>query len=190
IPNDGQARMDEYNPWRGRDPWGSSRRPTGGKGDAYLSFLVETVKPLIDRWFPTRQDRQATGILGSSMGGLISLYALLAYGDVFALAGVLSPSLGWSDYRILRLIEERGLPPSRIHLDMGGREWRGMMADARRLRDLLLATGFHEGRDLHYVEERNARHHESAWARRLPGALRFLLAETADFSPPSAGYAP
>jgi predicted alpha/beta superfamily hydrolase len=178
IPNSQQTRMDEYNPWRGRDVLGGTRRSMGGKGDAYLAYLVDTVKPLIDRSFPTSPEREATGIVGSSMGGLISLYALLAHGEVFGLAGVMSPSLIWSDYRILALIEERGLPPSRIHLDMGGREWRGMLADARRLRDLLLARGFAEGRDLHYVEERYAPHHESAWARRLPDALRFLLAET------------
>lgn len=181
IPNAGDARMDEYNPWRGRAPLIRGdvlgRRLMGGRGDAYLAWLVSTVKPLVDHSFPTRNDRNATGIIGSSMGGLISLYALLAHPDIFGLAGVMSPSLVWNDYRMLRLIEERGLPPSRVHLDMGGREWRTMLADARRLRDLLVSHGFVEGRDLHYVEERYAPHHESAWARRLPAALRFLLAE-------------
>jgi predicted alpha/beta superfamily hydrolase len=182
IPNAGEARMDEYNPWRGRPPVSVGgplgRRLMGGRGDAYLAWLVGTVKPLIDSSFPTRAEREATGIIGSSMGGLISLYALLAHPDTFGLAGVMSPSLVWKDYRVLQLIEERGLPPSRIHLDMGGREWRGMMADARRLRDLLVSRGFVEDRDLHYVEERYAPHHESAWARRLPDALRFLLAQS------------
>jgi predicted alpha/beta superfamily hydrolase len=177
IPNGGDARMDEYNPWRGRDPRGG-RRLMGGKGDAYLDWVVGAVRPLIDRSFPTDQRRAATGIIGSSMGGLISLYALLRHGDVFGLAGVMSPSIVWSDYRVLRLIEERGLRPARIHLDMGGREWRGMMADARRLRDTLLRAGLVEGRYLHYIEERYATHREDTWARRLPDALRFLLAET------------
>jgi hypothetical protein len=60
---------------------------------------------------------------------------------------------------------------------MGGREWRGMTEDARRVRDALLARGMREGSDLNYVEERYAAHNEGAWARRLPGALRFLLAD-------------
>jgi predicted alpha/beta superfamily hydrolase len=111
------------------------------------------------------------------MGGLISLYAMFAQRAVFGLAGVLSPSVRWSDFRIVRLIEEAPLPPSRIHLDMGWREWKGMTRDARRVRDALVARGFVLDRDLHYVEERNARHNEGAWARRLPDALRFLLAD-------------
>lgn len=177
VPNAGDARLDEYNPWRSRESWWRAGRPVGGRGDAYLDWLVGAVKPLVDRSFPTASERSATGVIGSSMGGLISLYALLAHGDTFGLGGVMSPSLRWNDFSVLRLVEERGLPPARVHLDMGGLEWRGMTADARRLRDTLLAQGLLEGRDLHYVEERYAPHREAAWARRLPGALRFLLAD-------------
>ena len=83
--------------------------------------------------------------------------------------------------RIVTLIEESPLPPTRIHLDMGWREFRGATRDARKVRDALLARGFVLDRDLHYVEERNARHNEGAWARRLPAALRFLLS---DVGPP------
>ena len=177
IPNDGEARMDEYNPWREANRFAKGRRIVGGKGDAYLDWLVGMVKPLIDRSFPTRSERAATGVVGSSMGGLISLYALIAYPAVFGLAGVLSPSVHWNDFGILRLIEDAPLPSSRIHVDMGGREWRGMMGDARRVRDALIARGLREGESLNYVEEPYGRHNEGAWARRLPDALRFLLAE-------------
>lgn len=177
IPNGGDARMDEYNPWRGPSIFNEGR-VLGGKGDAYLGWLVGSVKPLIDRSFPTLAEREATGIIGSSMGGLISLYGLMAQPDAFGLAGVMSPAILWNDFAVLRMIDEGKLPPARIHLDMGGHEWRGMMADARRLRDALVAHGMVEGRDLHYVEERYAIHREQAWARRLPDALRFLLAET------------
>ncbi len=180
IPNGGASRMDDYNPWR------DSRRRMGGKGDAYLGFLVGRVKPLIDARFPTRPERSATGIVGSSMGGLISLYALAAYPGVFGMAGVMSPSLGWSNYRVLELIEAgmlTGAPRPRIHVDAGGREWKGMLPDARRLRDLLREQGFSDGRDLQYVEERRAMHNEAAWARRLPDALRFLLAQTRSHAP-------
>src|SRR5512139_2503958 len=67
IPNMGGARCDEYSPWT--DP-----RAGGGRGDAYLAFIVETLKPRIDLKFRTRREREHTGIMGSSMGGLISLY--------------------------------------------------------------------------------------------------------------------
>jgi predicted alpha/beta superfamily hydrolase len=175
VPHGRRARMEEYNPWRARNPRDWLRRHTGGRGDDYLAFLVDTVKPLIDSSFPTHTERESTGIFGSSMGGFISLYGLLTRPQVFGLAGVMSPAIFWADYRILRLIEERGLPPARIHLDMGGREWRGMLEDARRLREQLIAKGCVEGRDLRYVEDPEARHNEDAWARRLPDALRFLL---------------
>jgi predicted alpha/beta superfamily hydrolase len=154
------------------------RRPTAGQGDAYLAYVVETVKPLIDSSFPVRAEREATGIVGSSMGGFISLYALLTRGDVFGMAGMMSPALFWLDHRILREIDERGLPPARIHLDMGGREGRAWLDGARRLRDLLLAKGWVLDDDLQYVEDLEAKHNEAAWAARLPDALRFLLAET------------
>jgi len=177
VWNHGDDRMDEYNPWRSSLDWRGRRHPVGGKGDEYLEWLVGTVKPLVDRSFPTRAERMATGIFGSSMGGLISLYALFGQRAVFGLAGVMSPAVHWSDYRIVTLIEDAPLPPTRIHLDMGWREWRGATRDARKVRDALLARGFVLDRDLHYVEERNARHNEAAWARRLPDALRFLLAD-------------
>jgi predicted alpha/beta superfamily hydrolase len=177
VYNHGDDRMHEYNPWRSSLTWRGRSHPTGGKGDAYLEWLVGTVKPLVDRSFPTRAERMATGIIGSSMGGLIALYALLGQRAVFGLAGVMSPAVHWSDYRVVTLIEDSPLPPARIHLDMGWREWRGATRDARKVRDALLARGFVLDRDLHYVEERNARHNEAAWARRLPDALRFLLAD-------------
>ena len=177
IPNGGEARMDEYNPWREKNFLRGHKGEVGGKGDAYMEWLVEDVKPLIDRSFPTQSDRESTGLVGSSMGGLISLYGILKYPEVFGLVGSMSPSVRWHDYGIVKMIEDGRMPPARIHLDMGGREWRGMTDDARRVRDALIEKGWVEGRDLHYVEERYAIHREDAWARRLPDALRFLLAE-------------
>jgi predicted alpha/beta superfamily hydrolase len=180
IPNGETARMDEYNPWRSMPPRVRGhrfpRRLVGGRGDDYLAWLVGRVKALVDSSFPVRREREATGLVGSSMGGLISLYGLIAHPHVFGLAGVMSPSIVWDDYHVLRLVEEGRLPPARIHLDMGGQEWQGMLSDARRLRDALLARGWIEGENLHYVEEDDATHDEDAWARRLPDAMRFLLA--------------
>ncbi len=179
IPNGGTARMDEYNPWRSHPPEIRHikflRGKVGGKGDQYLGWLVGPVKSLVDRSFPVRGGRAATGLVGSSMGGLISLYGLIARPRIFGLAGVMSPSIVWANYHVLRLVKQGKLPRARVHLDMGGKEWRGMLPDARRLRDTLEARGWVLGRDLQYVEEPDATHDEEAWARRLPDALRFLL---------------
>ena len=190
IPNGRERRMDEYNPWRSTLPWRklpdwATRREMGGKGDAYLDYVIDTIKPLIDRSFPTAAGPSSTGIIGSSMGGLISLYGVVTRRNIFGLAGVISPSLPWSSYRILDVVRQEPPRGARIHVDIGGRESRGMTADTRRLRDLLIQQGFVEGRDLHYVEERYGIHRESAWARRLPDALRFLLGNAV--SQPSGG---
>lgn len=174
VPN-GPARMDEYNPWRGPHPWNPDSE-MGGRGELYLEWLVGSVMPLIDRSFPTSPEREATGIIGSSMGGLISLYALMWEPRAFGFAGVMSASVRWNDYAVLRLIEEGKLPPGRIHVDMGGEEWQGMIDDSRRLRETLVAAGWREGHDLQYVEDHPGGHNESAWSWRLPDALRFLLA--------------
>ncbi len=183
IPNAGEDRLDEYSPWRGRSGFG--RRQVGGKGAKYLEWVVDEVKPMVDRSFPTRTDRDGTGTVGSSLGGLISLYALSKYPDVFGFAGAMSPSLRWHDYKIVDLFQEWSGPRPRLHLDMGGREFRGLYADARRMRDALLASGWVGGRDLQYVEDRYGRHHEESWARRLPDALRFLLRDTGAAAKPS-----
>jgi predicted alpha/beta superfamily hydrolase len=174
VPNS-VARMDEYSPWRAPHPWNAGV-DIGGRGELYLEWLVGSVMPLIDRSFPTSQEREATGIIGSSMGGLISLYALMFEPRAFGFAGVMSPSVRWADYAALRLIEEGKLPMGRIYVDMGGGESRGMVEDARRLRDTMVAAGWQEGHDLRYVEDGPGGHNEAAWSWRLPDALRFLLA--------------
>jgi len=178
--------MDEYNPWRETVTWKTlpswASREMGGKGDAYLDWVVGTVKPLIDRELPSASDPANTAMVGSSMGGLISLYALAARPATFGLAGAFSPSVMWSNYRVLDVLRERSAEfgDARLYVDAGSKEGRGMMAGARKLRRTLLDIGFAEGDDLLYVEDREGIHRETAWARRLPGALRFLLASAGD----------
>jgi predicted alpha/beta superfamily hydrolase len=169
IPNAGARRLDEYSPF-------VDRRGKGGDGDAYLDFVVHTLKPGIDRDFCTLPDRLHTGTLGSSMGGLISLYALFAYADTFGFAGVMSPAFWFANHAIFRYLRERTYIPGKIYLDMGTAEGRDMVEDARRMRAFLRRMGYRTGHDLLYVEEPGAPHNEQAWARRLPLALHFLLA--------------
>lgn len=182
IPNAGRRRMEEYGPFR-------DRRHGGGRGDDYLAFLADTVKPLVDRSFRTLPEPRATVIAGSSMGGLISLYGAFARPDAFGMAAALSPSLKFSGDAIFRFVEHSAGRPRRLYLDVGTQEAshlprsrlarlmrsRRYAARVRRMRDLLLRRGFRAGEDLLYVEEVGATHNEAAWARRLPEAIRFLL---------------
>lgn len=156
-------RFQEYNPFPG--VW-------KGRGRDYLRFITETVKPLVDGAFRSLLDRDHTLLFGSSMGGLISLYGFFAYPEIFGRIGVMSPSLWVGSGAIYHEIEARPFVPGRIYLDNGTRE-----PSARRLKALLVHKGYMLERDLRYVVETDGEHHEPAWARRLPNALRFLLAD-------------
>lgn len=168
IPNQGEHRLDEYSPFR-------DRLGHGGRGDAYLTFIVRTLKPRIDHDFLTLPGRSHTSIMGSSMGGLISLYAALRYGGTFGAAGVMSPSLWFAKRAIFGSARKALFIPGRLYMDLGLAEGLEMVTDARRMRTLLCEKGYRLGDDLLYIEERNGRHTESAWAGRLPAALQFLL---------------
>lgn len=169
IPNRGRKRRSEYSPFR-------DLLHGGGGGDRYLRMVVELIKPLVDRCFRTRPERAHTVIGGSSLGGSISLYALYRYAGIFGAASVQSPALWYARRALLRYITGRVRPPeSRIYLDAGTAEGADMALLTRQLRDALVNAGYVEGRDLRYVEETGAPHHEAAWGRRFAEAMAFLL---------------
>jgi predicted alpha/beta superfamily hydrolase len=161
LYNHGNDRLHEYNPFRD---------VRHGRGEDYITFIADTVKPQIDHDFRTQPERQATGIMGSSMGGLISIYGFFQRPDVFGLAGVMSPSVWFGGSALYDYIRQRPYNDGRIYLDNGTRE-----NSARKLNALLHERGYRDGETLKYVVEHDGEHTESAWARRLPDALRFLL---------------
>ena len=169
VPNLGDARLDEYGPWP------DHRHKAGGRAADYVRWLTETVKPRVDADFRTRPGRECTGVAGSSMGGLVSLYAFFARSDVFGFAGVMSPALWFGDGAALPWVAERPWVPGRLYLDVGTSEGTDELRDVRRLKDLLAAKGYAEGRDLLYVVEMGGQHNERAWARRLRREMHFLL---------------
>lgn len=170
IPNMGPERLNEYSPWR------DAGHREGGRGDAYVDFIVQTVKPIVDRDFRTRPEREATGIAGSSMGGLISLYAFFRNPEVFGFTGVMSAAFWFASHRIYRWIEDRPFAGGRVYLDVGTSEGKGEVADVRRMKNLLETKGYRTGRDLQFFVEMGGQHNERAWQRRLRRALHFLLA--------------
>lgn len=141
-----------------------------GKGQHYLDFLTQTLKPTIDRDFRTQPDSANTALIGSSMGGLISLYGFFRHPQVFGLAGVFSPALWVAHGAIYEFVRSAAFNHGRLYLDHGTRE-----ASALPMMQLLQEKGYRTGRDLRYVAEKGGRHSEDDWARRLPDALRFLL---------------
>jgi predicted alpha/beta superfamily hydrolase len=168
VPNVGKDRFLEYGPF-------VDRRHGGGEADAYLDFLVSTVKPIVDRRFRTRPNRASTGLLGSSMGGLVSLYGFFRRSDVFGFAGAMSPSLWFGGRAIFPFVEQASAHPGRIYLDAGTEEGGGTLRDAREMAALLRRKGYRTRRSLRYVEAKGGRHSEAHWRDRLEPALAFLL---------------
>jgi enterochelin esterase-like enzyme len=160
-------------------------------GDAYLRFIVEELKPEIDRRFATRPEREATFVMGSSMGGLASLYALCEYPQVFGGAAALSthwigrPS-AWGLARArnaqfpLALLTylARHLPPAgshRLWTDRGDDALDGLYAPAHTLfGELLRERGWAEAHARVRVFDGTG-HNERDWAARVQEPLAFLL---------------
>lgn len=171
IPNAGIERIREYSPF-------VDARIGGGLGGTYLDWIEQTVKPMIDARYRTMRGPEGMGIGGSSLGGLISLYAFFRSPARYGFAAIMSPALWFGDGQIFRFIESTGYVRGRIYLDVGTREGEGTLANARQMRDLLLARGYQRGKDLMWVEDKGGMHNEAAWGRRLRKALPFLLAGT------------
>lgn len=169
IANTGLRRMAEYTPTR-------DFKLGGGEGRSYGRLLVEELKPLIDRSYRTLPGAQYTGLGGSSLGGLISLYLGWEHPEVFGRLAVMSPSLWWDHRSIFSVINQPGPKPGlKIWLDMGTAEGGRHVRDADMLDQMLVKRGWRSGVDLAYVKAEGAVHDEQAWAERFGDVLRFLF---------------
>ena len=168
IDNGGEKRMTELNAWD---------NPQFGAGEnrAYTDFIVKTVKPMIDRQYRTLPDRAHTAIMGSSMGGLASHYALVQYPEVFSKAGVFSPAY-WTAKPSFDFVASKPVPrDARVYLLMGGKEGPEMNADVRKMAEVIGKTGHPAANTiLKIVPE--AEHNEAFWAGELREALLWMFA--------------
>jgi len=178
LDNAGPRRNEEYTP---------TPADRGGGGAArYRRALVEEVKPWVDGHWRTRPGPRDTGIAGSSLGGLVSLWIGLSRPDVFSRIASLSTPAWWDDELIVSFVQSLPeKPPVRIWTDIGTREGWSAVEGARHLHEALVARGWRDGVDLQYVEARGAPHDESAWAKRLPDVLEFLYPPRPSLDPAS-----
>lgn len=159
IDHGGSKRLTEYNPY-------DNAQFGKGEGKEYLDFIVHTLKPYIDQHYRTAPEREHTGIAGSSMGGLISLYAVLSHPDVFGTAGVFSPSLWIADPAIFDAINEHAASVySRIYFYVGKEESGKMVPDMLRALNIMAA---HSASQLTAVIRDGEGHNEAAWRREFP----------------------
>jgi predicted alpha/beta superfamily hydrolase len=169
IYNTGIERMEEYTPMR-------DRNLGGGKAKLYGRLLVEELKPWVDQNYRTLDGPEHTGVGGSSLGGLASLYLGLTWPHVFGRLAVLSPSVWWARGEMLQYVRRvRPEPKPRIWLDMGLAEGPAMIKKCDELHRLLERRGWRAGVDMKYLRVPGARHNEDAWAKRVDPFLRFLF---------------
>lgn len=168
-------------PFEGLSPLARQRlgaAPGDLSSDAYLAFIVEEVKPLIDATYRTLPDRDHTAVMGSSMGGLISLYAVCEYPDVFGGAGCVSSHWPAVEGVIIPYLRERLPDPAthRLYFDYGTTTLDALYAPGQAAVDAVMAErGYTEG--VNWLTRRfpGAAHFESDWADRVHIPLRFLL---------------
>jgi len=166
------ARVDEYTHVKAT---GGRMKGHGGRADQYGRMIIEELKPFIDSEYRTKPEREFTGLGGSSLGGLVSLYLGLKHPDVFSRLAVMSPSAWWANNQIIRDAARIGERlPLRIWLDIGKKEGTRVKHQVRALKEILLANGWQIGADFAYFEIPEARHEESAWAARFGEVLKFL----------------
>ena len=172
VDNGGSERINELTPF-------ANANYGGGQANYYLDFIVQKLRPYINSRFRTKPDRENTGILGSSLGGLCSFYAAIRHEDVFGQIGVFSPSLWFTNdiYTYASKHVFKGSPP-RLYFLGGQLESSSMVSDMQRMIDLVKSTTA-EYRDdrtkLQAVVASDGQHAEWFWRREFPAAIKWLF---------------
>lgn len=172
IYNAGTKRVSEYThvpDYRGR----------GGLARAYGKMIASDLKPFIDREYRTLTNSVNTGLGGSSLGGLVTMYLGMRYPEVFGKLLVMSPSVWWANRDILKKVSKTKHKGSqKIWLDVGtceGINPQSCLRNVEDLRDALILKGWRLGHDLAFTEDHGAEHDEKAWGSRIGHALKFLF---------------
>ncbi|WP_294820488.1 alpha/beta hydrolase-fold protein [uncultured Flavobacterium sp.] len=159
-------RIDEMTPY-------PNEKYGGGHADDYLDFIIGMLKPYIDGNYPTLTDNKNTTIFGSSVGGLISFYALLKFPEVFGNAGVFSPSF-WFSEEIYRLIDTITHIDGRIYLMAGDHESSAMVPDLERMEQLILKK-VKDKKQVYKKIVHGGHHNEKLWRREFKEAYMWLV---------------
>ena len=166
IDNGRELRIDELTPW-------PNSKYGGGDGDKYMRFIVETLKPEIDKRYRTLPDAAHTSIMGSSLGGLISFYGGLKYGSSINNIGVFSPSFWYSEkvYEFAQQIDT--LPNTRIIILGSALEDSTMVPDMQKMVELLKTKM--DTNNLKMIVTKDGQHSEWYWKREFPKSVVWLL---------------
>ena len=167
VENAGEERINEYTPW-------AHEKYGGGKGAIYIDFIVNTLKPFIDDNYRTKPQQRYTGLMGSSLGGLISYYGGLQYPEVFGKIGALSTSFWFSNEVVTFTNENGNLKNTKLFLLVGGKEDEGkMVTDTKNIEQQLLATGF-KSKNLNTKVNLEGEHNEAFWKSEFLEIVQWL----------------
>ncbi|CAN5382773.1 hypothetical protein BH09BAC3_BH09BAC3_13930 [soil metagenome] len=166
IDNGQDKRMNELSPWE-------NQKFGKAEGAEYIEFIVKQVKPFIDSTYRTLSDRENTAIIGSSMGGLISHYAIYKYQDVFSKAGIFSASYWYSD-EVYSFTKDNPVPSdSRLYLIVGKNEG-AMVDESEKMYDQIVAQE-HPKENVMLVVDADGEHNEASWRRQFTPAIKWLF---------------
>ncbi len=172
IDNGGAQRMNEYSPYDFSTKGAFATPDSKGEGALYVDFLVRNLKPFIDGKYRTKKGPEFTYIAGSSMGGLISTYAVLQYPLVFGAAGIISPSF-WISPNLYKEAERFTTTASpRFFFYAGGREGNTTVSDMQKFIDLLRKKDRYEIRT---VISPLGEHNEKTWRQEFAGFYAWLM---------------
>lgn len=172
IDNGGGHRLDEYSAW-------VNSQYGGGEGREYIEFIVETLKPYVDENYRTLPNKNTTGIMGSSLGGLISQFGVFEHSDIFAKAALFSPSYWYSD-SVWAFTEENAHPSDQMIYQLAGSlEGDEMLDDMETMHNNLLSYGFSESQ-LHSKVVANQGHNEAFWRSEFEEAYLWLFSDFAN----------
>ncbi len=168
IDHGGKERISEYSPY-------FHRKFGKGKGVKYADFIINTLKPFIDKKFRTKKEREFNGIGGSSMGGLISAYIGIVHAEYFSKMMIFSPSFWFSDEIYFDAFKYDYKYPSRIFLYGGEKESEYMSRHIHQFKkavQLQRKMGLYN--DWKIVINPDGRHTESDWSDVFPDAIKWL----------------
>ncbi len=171
IYNTGDRRLAEYTFERN---W----QMGGGEAEAYGQLITRELMPWIATQYRVREDRESTGMGGSSLGGLATLYLGLRHPERFGKLAALSPSVWWNHKSILGYLNEHApqlWERPRLWLDVGDKEGHRTLRDTEHLARRLKANGWRPGETMHFERVHGGTHDEASWSLRVRPMLRFLF---------------
>jgi len=166
IEHGNDKRMEELTPYK-------NEKYGGGNADTYLEFIVKTLKPQIDRTYRTKTKARNTIIMGSSLGGLVSYYAVIKYPKIFGKAGIFSPSFWFSD-KIYDLANENKKMKTKIYFLAGDKESDDMVSDLNKMETIVNQKRCSCLNLTKKVIVKNGEHNEKLWRDGFSNAVKWL----------------